>query len=102
MLAVNVTDNGLVLNVWVQPRSKKNKIRKMKEDALKISVTSPAREGMANKTCTEFLAKELGIKRYQVEIVKGHKSRRKILRITGLTQYELEQRLKEKSDQCRV
>jgi uncharacterized protein (TIGR00251 family) len=68
----------------------------MKEDALKISVTSPAKEGMANKTCTEFLAKELGIKRSQVEIIRGHKSRKKIIRVTGITQYELEQILKGK------
>ena len=96
MLVVNTKGNGLVLSVWVQPGSNKNEIQSITEDAIRIKVTSPPKEGQANKACTEFLAKELGVKRTQVEIIRGHKTRKKTIKITGFTQYELEQILKEK------
>ncbi|MDY6853557.1 MAG: DUF167 domain-containing protein [Thermodesulfobacteriota bacterium] len=96
MLFVNTKGDGLVLNVWVQPGSNRNKIQSITEDAIRIKVTSPPKEGLANKACTDFLAKELGVKRSQVEIIKGHKARKKKMRITGITQCKLEQILKGK------
>jgi uncharacterized protein YggU (UPF0235/DUF167 family) len=42
-------------------------------------------EDAANKLCTEFLAKLLGIAKSRVAIIAGAKSRHKVIRITGVT-----------------
>jgi len=84
------TDLGTVFNIRVQPNSPGNKINGFKGDALKVKVASPPIEGRANKACTNFLAKEFGVAKSDVEIIGGHKSRMKRVRVTGITPPEIE------------
>ena len=58
---------------------------------MRIGVTSPPVEGRANKACMDFLAKELGVGKSQVEIIRGRKSRTKTVKITGVTLDEIKQ-----------
>jgi len=50
-------------------------------------------EGAANEAIVKFIAGALGVRRSQVEIVSGEKSREKTLRIVGLAQEEVNTRL---------
>jgi len=90
MLYISETDNGIVFKVWVQPKSAKNEIKDLKGDALRVRITAVPVEGKANKACMDFLAKELGVSKSQVEIIGGHKSRTKVIRVTGVTKDEIE------------
>jgi uncharacterized protein YggU (UPF0235/DUF167 family) len=45
--------------------------------------------GAANVACIALLAKALGIRRSQVQLQAGEKSRDKLFRITGLTPAEV-------------
>lgn len=90
MLYINETDNGVVFKVWVQPKSAKNEIKDLKGDALRLRITAVPVEGRANNACMNFLAKELGVSKSQVEIIGGHKSRTKVVRVTGVTAGEIE------------
>jgi uncharacterized protein YggU (UPF0235/DUF167 family) len=47
-------------------------------------------EGAANAACRDFLAEWLGVRRSQVELVDGEKSRQKRFRVAGLTDAEIE------------
>jgi uncharacterized protein (TIGR00251 family) len=76
--------NDLTLKIYLQPKSSKNEIVGPYRDGIKIKVTAPPLEGRANKGLIRFLAKELGISASQMEIMKGHHSREKILRISGV------------------
>lgn len=67
----------------VQPGASKNEIVGVQEDALKIRISAPASQGKANKVLVQFLAKQLAIKRSQVEILSGHATRRKTIHIIG-------------------
>ena len=71
-----------LLEVWVQPRASRNEILGYREGALRIRVTAAPAEGEANRLCRETLAKALGVSVSRVEIVGGHKSRRKRVRVT--------------------
>ena len=62
-------------------------------DALKIKVHAPALEGRANDALLEFLAETLGLPRRAVTLVRGDKSRHKIVRIEGLALSEAKARL---------
>ena len=78
--------NGDVLfKVRVMPRSSKECIVGIYEDALKIRLTAAPLEGKANEACRAFLAKTLGVPRSQVEIVSGHTSRNKVIKVSGLS-----------------
>ncbi len=75
--------NGLILNIYVQPRSSKNHICGILGEELKIRLTSPPVDGAANKLCREFIADLFDVAKSAVEIISGETSRHKRLRITG-------------------
>jgi uncharacterized protein len=71
--------NGIILKIFVQPRSSKNMIAGLHADALKIKLTAPPVDGAANKMCIKYLAKWLKVPKSSIEIVSGHKNRTKLL-----------------------
>ena len=62
-------------------------------DALKVKVHAPALEGRANDALLEFLAEKFGLPRRAVTLVRGDKSRHKVVRLDGLTLAEVQARL---------
>ncbi len=93
MIQIQESANGLILPVRAQPGARKAGIMGEHNGALKLAVTAPADEGRANKTLLELLREELGLKRSQVELIRGDKSRDKKFLIRGLTRTELESRI---------
>jgi len=77
--------------VRVQPGASKNEIVEMQEDALKIRISAPPVQGKANKVLIQFLAKQLAVKRSQVEILSGHTSRVKTIHVIGQGTEKLQQ-----------
>ena len=72
---------GLILKVLIQPRSSKNIITGLHDDALKIKLTAPPVDGAANKMCVQFLAKKLKIPKSSLKIISGQTSRKKTILI---------------------
>jgi uncharacterized protein (TIGR00251 family) len=70
-----------ILNVYVLPRASRNDILGYRDEFLKIRVTASPTDGEANRLCQEILAKALGTSPSRVEILSGHKARRKRLRV---------------------
>ena len=71
------TRQGIVLKVFVQPRSAKKMIAGEHGDALKIKLTAPPVDGAANKMCIQYLAKFFKVPKSALEILSGHSSRTK-------------------------
>ncbi|PLX84173.1 MAG: YggU family protein [Desulfuromonas sp.] len=78
-------DEGVVVDLHVQPRASKNEIVGVQADALKVRLTSPPVEGAANKLCCAMFAKLFGVAKRDVELVGGDKSRRKRILIRGVS-----------------
>lgn len=76
-------EDGVILNIHVQPRASKNQVCGLQGEALKIRLTSPPVDGAANKLCREFLADLFGVAKSYVEIISGETSRHKRVRISG-------------------
>jgi len=72
----------MILEVRIKPQAKRNRIKK-ENNLITVYLTKPAHNGKANSQLIEFLSKELKIKRYQVRIIKGETSRRKLIEIDG-------------------
>ncbi len=66
--------------VRVIPKAKKNEIKE-EGDKLKVYLTAPPVDGKANKLLIELLAKHFNLKKSQVSVIKGEKSRNKVVRI---------------------
>jgi len=75
------------------PNAPRDEIAGWLGDALKVKVHAPALEGRANDALLEFLADKLGVHRRDVALVRGDKSRHKVVRIAGLTLAEVKSRL---------
>jgi len=83
MLKIYKAGDAVTFKVKVQPGAAKNEIIGVQGDVLKIKINAPPVKGKANKALIDFLAKKLGIKRSQVEILGGHTSRVKKIKMGG-------------------
>jgi hypothetical protein len=73
----------ILLKIYLKPKSSKNEVVGPYRDGIKVKVTAPPIEGKANEALIQFLSKKLGISPSCIEMIKGHHSREKTLRILG-------------------
>lgn len=93
MVEIHTTAAGVTFTIKLHPRAKKNSITGEVGDALKVSLTAPPVDGKANQACIEFFANLLKVPRSSVTIASGQSSRRKVIRVTGLSAEEIRKRL---------
>ncbi len=72
----------IILKIYLQPKSSKNEIVGPYRDGIKVKVTASPVEGKANEALIRFLAKAMNVSASCIEILKGHHSREKTLRIS--------------------
>jgi uncharacterized protein (TIGR00251 family) len=85
--------DGVLLSIKLQPRASKNEIGEPLGDELKIKVTSPPVDSAANESLVKFLAEKLDCPRGRVELIRGHKSRHKVLKLHGFTPEDIQQKI---------
>jgi hypothetical protein len=89
MLYIQEDKNGVIFKVWISFKAKKNQLSGLWADALHVKVAALPVEGKANETCCSFLAQELRISKSAVKIIKGTRSREKLIKITGVNQQQI-------------
>ena len=78
------TERRLALDVKVVPKSSRNEVvGTLQGNTIKIKIAAPPEKGKANAELCSFLARELGVKQQDVEIVRGHASSNKHVVIGG-------------------
>lgn len=82
---LRVQADGLLLAVKLQPRASVNGIGEPLGDELRIKVTAPPVDAAANEALLRLLAETLDCPRGRVELVRGHTSRHKVVKLHGLT-----------------
>ena len=93
MVQVRESKKGLIFDIRVIPHASRAEILGVQEGAFKVKVTVPPVEGAANDACIKLLAKELGLKRCQLEITSGAKSRKKTIMVKDISKVELETKM---------
>ena len=81
------------LELKVIPNAPRNEVVGWLGAALKVKVHAPALEGRATDALLDFLAETLGLPRRDLTLLRGDKSRQKLVRITGLDEAGLRARL---------
>ena len=71
------------ISLKVMPGAKRNEFKE-EGDSIKVYLNAPAVDGKANAALINFLAGHYGVKLSQIEIIKGLKSRHKIINIEGI------------------
>jgi len=89
MLNILIYPNSIELDIITKPKSSKNSIDGVHDSALKISVTAPPDKGKANQAIIKLLSKALKIPQSSISIVSGETSRRKRVKILGVTTDEV-------------
>ncbi|MBF0497481.1 MAG: YggU family protein [Deltaproteobacteria bacterium] len=92
-MRITASSEGALLSVRVSPKASRNGIEGVRNNVLQVRVTAPPAEGLANRLLGEFLAKQLGVAKSSVEVVRGFKSREKVILLRGLDPALVEQRL---------
>lgn len=77
MKGVTKTVDGVILDLWVQPNSKKTEIAGYYGDYIKIRLNAPPVNGKANKECLRYLADILFVKKTSLQIISGESDRHK-------------------------
>ncbi len=88
MTFLRATPGGTLLAVKLQPRASKNEIGAPLGDELKIKVTAPPVDEAANEALVKLLAGQLDCARSRVELIRGHKSRHKVVKLHGFAPEE--------------
>ncbi len=75
-----------VLLIRVVPNARRDAVDGMMADGrtLKVRIASPAVDGKANRALIRFLSKSLGLRKADVEILTGGKTRTKRLMEAGM------------------
>jgi len=94
MLSIQETPEGVIFKATIQPRGSRKEIVGLRGDALKIRLTAPPVGGAANKMCIEFLAKSLKVRKSDVEIIRGQRSRTKQVLVRSASRKKVESLLK--------
>jgi uncharacterized protein (TIGR00251 family) len=93
MIDLKESQMGTTFAVRIHPRAKKNAITGRVGDVFKLAITAPPVNGKANEACIEFFAKLLNVPRSSVTIAAGQTSRKKVIRVSGLTAQQVRDRL---------
>jgi uncharacterized protein len=81
---LRVQAGGLLLAIKLQPRASANEVGEPLGDELRIKVTAPPVDAAANEALLRLLAETLDCPRGRVELVRGHTSRHKVVKLHGL------------------
>jgi uncharacterized protein (TIGR00251 family) len=83
-------DGSLTFTVRVVPRASRSEIAGEHDGALRVRLTAPPVNGAANEELVRLLSGAFAVPRSAVEILAGHSSKSKTLRVRGARPSNLE------------
>ncbi|XP_026773863.3 UPF0235 protein C15orf40 homolog [Pangasianodon hypophthalmus] len=88
-------DGGLAIAVHAKPGAKQNAVTDVSSEAVGVAIAAPPTDGEANAELVRYLCKVLALKKSEVMLDKGSKSREKVIKVTAsISQEEVLERLK--------
>lgn len=83
------------IEVRLRPRGHADELLGFEGGVLQARVSAPPVDGKANKALCRLVAKRAGVAPSRVHVLRGEKSRQKLLLVEGLDEAELKARLGE-------
>ncbi|XP_029052264.1 UPF0235 protein C15orf40 homolog [Osmia bicornis bicornis] len=85
---------NVTIKVQAKPGAKHNNITDISEDAVGVAISAPPVEGEANTELVKYLASVLGMRKSDVSLDRGSKSRQKVVVVSGTTVEKVLEKLK--------
>jgi uncharacterized protein len=85
-LTFDKKQSSVTIDVNVLPKSGRDEIRGFVNGILKVRVSAPPIEGKANERLIELMSSIIRVPRSDITIIKGRTSRKKTIRIEGVSQ----------------
>ncbi len=82
-----------IVEVRVHPKANRNAVELSDGPTIRVYVTAPPERDRANQAVIALLAKQLNIPKSALRLVRGEKSRDKVLVVEGIESTELLARL---------
>ncbi|GFQ04858.1 upf0235 protein c15orf40 homolog [Phtheirospermum japonicum] len=80
-----ISPSSVAISIHAKPGSRLATITDMNNEALGVQIDAPAKDGEANAALLEYISSVIGVKRRQVSIGSGSKSRDKVVIIEEVT-----------------
>ncbi len=94
MIETKRSGQGVVFKVKVVAGASREKIAGETRGMLRVSISAPREKGKANRALVRFLAKALGVKRGDIEIIRGEKATVKSILAKGLAEEKIKSLVK--------
>ncbi len=85
MKFISLTKGGINVNLHVLPNAPKSQIIGPHGESLKIKINAPPIDGKANQEIVRFFSELLDVAKTSMEVVKGGKSKTKVLFIRNIS-----------------
>lgn len=83
------------IDVRLRPRGRRDELLGIREGVLQARVAAPPVDGQANRALCRLIARRLRLAQSKVAIVRGEKSRNKVVAVEGVSSFALRQALHE-------
>ena len=93
IIQVKESKKGLTFEIQVTPHASRAEITGWQDGMLKLKVTAQPLEGAANSACINLLAQALKLRKSQLEILAGTKSRKKVVLVKDISKEDLEEKI---------
>jgi uncharacterized protein (TIGR00251 family) len=85
----------MLVEVKVKPNGKEDRVIKVCDPkSLEVEIRAKPENNEANERLLSFLAKRLNLPKENLKIVKGHRERKKLIKIEGITEEAFWEKIK--------
>ncbi|KAI3451493.1 hypothetical protein Pfo_008158 [Paulownia fortunei] len=81
----SISPSSVAISIHAKPGSRLATITDMNDEALGVQIDAPAKDGEANAALLDYISSVIGVKRRQISIGSGSKSRDKVVIIEDVT-----------------
>lgn len=87
-------DNSVIIKILAKPGAKQNGITDITDEGVGVQIAAPPVEGQANTELVKYISKLLGLRKSDVTLETGSKSRAKTIVVNGLDRDTILDKLK--------
>jgi uncharacterized protein (TIGR00251 family) len=88
-----MNDDATRISVRVRPGAASSEVVGWADGIYTVRIAAPPVDGKANAELVKFLSKKLGVARSSIRIIRGEKSRLKLIAVASIPESEITQRL---------
>ncbi|KAL0117339.1 hypothetical protein PUN28_010295 [Cardiocondyla obscurior] len=87
-------EGNVAIKIQAKPGAKRNNITDISEETVGVAISAPPTEGEANAELIEFLASVFDVRKSNVSLKRGARSRQKEVVVSGITTEQVLAKLK--------